>query len=200
MPDPYLLVVDAACINQNYDEEKRVQRRCAGVLGTAFASTFGHGLYDIVDGFPRGDEERDKVRELIGQIDMGPTNWHDVPLPAVEALFERPFWYRVWTLREVVLAKDALIVCGSREAPWTSIVPSAAVFILKAMLGEPILLSRQLDRIVRVMVDGGSDDDSLSRNLYVIKGSRQQWTDLRDYVYGILGLVDQEIASRIPVI
>ncbi|RYO93557.1 hypothetical protein DL766_003929 [Monosporascus sp. MC13-8B] len=161
--------------------------------------TLGHGLHNTLHDFPRSDEERAKVRELIGQIDMGPTNWHDVPFSAVEALFRRPYWHRVWTLQEVALAKDVLVVCGWREVPWPSIALSAAVFILKARLGVLISLSRKLDRIVRIMVDGGSNDDLLASKLYDTKGSRRQCTDPWDYIYDIPGLVDQEIPSRIPV-
>ncbi|RYP58983.1 hypothetical protein DL769_008735 [Monosporascus sp. CRB-8-3] len=223
IPDPYLLWVDAVCINRNDEEEKKVQVRLMGNISrraelviswigsgaendVALESlelfsqvTFGHGSHDILHDFPRNGEERDKVRELISQIDMGPTNWYDVPLPAVEALFRHPCWHRVWTPWELALAKDVLVVCGWREAPWPSIALSTAVFILKARLGVPISHSRQLDRIVRVMGDGGSDDDSPASKLYDTQGSRRECTNPQDYIYGILGLVDQEMASRIPV-
>ncbi|VUC31139.1 unnamed protein product [Clonostachys rosea] len=37
---------------------------------------------------------------------------------ALRDIVERPYWSRVWTFQEIVLAKNVLVLCGSYELPW----------------------------------------------------------------------------------
>ncbi|RYP05732.1 hypothetical protein DL765_009746 [Monosporascus sp. GIB2] len=134
IPDPYLLWVDAVCINKN-DAEERGYSYGSWAIYTAEPSchprpvAFMNTLHD----FLRSDEERAKLKWLLPRMSSS--------------------------------------CADGGEVPWPSIALSAAVFILKAKLGVPISLWRQLDRIVRVMVDGGSNDDSLAKQ-----------TDIEGYV------------------
>lgn len=34
-------------------------------------------------------------------------------------LFRRPYWNRIWVVQEVLLARDATILCGDRAVPWS---------------------------------------------------------------------------------
>jgi len=36
-------------------------------------------------------------------------------------LFSRPYWYRVWTFQELVLARAIVVHCGRNELPWSAI-------------------------------------------------------------------------------
>jgi hypothetical protein len=37
---------------------------------------------------------------------------------ALELLLERSWWKRIWTVQEIVLSKDPIVVCGSRFVGW----------------------------------------------------------------------------------
>ena len=41
---------------------------------------------------------------------------------AIECLFDRPWFSRVWTLQEAVLAKKIMVGCGSKWLPWEALV------------------------------------------------------------------------------
>lgn len=46
-------------------------------------------------------------------------NWSAETRQAVFDFINRPYWYRVWTFQELVLAKNINIICGSKLVPWT---------------------------------------------------------------------------------
>jgi hypothetical protein len=56
-------------------------------------------------------------------------------------VFSRPWWFRVWTLQEITLAKEAVIYCGERQVPWDYFEIFAQVFEVPQVLD--VLASQQ---------------------------------------------------------
>ena len=52
----------------------------------------------------------------------------------VQALFERRWFYRLWTLQEIVLAQDPTIICGGKCIDWT-VLPSFVQAVNHLRLG-----------------------------------------------------------------
>ena len=42
--------------------------------------------------------------------------------PLMELLFGRAYWFRVWVVQEIAYAKDVLLVCGSHQISYASVV------------------------------------------------------------------------------
>ncbi len=49
-------------------------------------------------------------------------NWSAETMQAVIDFINRPYWYRVWTFQELVLAKAIYIICGNRCVPWSMLL------------------------------------------------------------------------------
>jgi Heterokaryon incompatibility protein (HET) len=69
----------------------------------------------VGDTSPRGPGEKEaSYSEATPQ--QRQTNWE-----ALIALFERPWWERVWARQEVTLAKDATVHCGSKTCSFGAV-------------------------------------------------------------------------------
>ncbi|KAF7197696.1 Heterokaryon incompatibility protein 6, OR allele [Pseudocercospora fuligena] len=119
-----LLWVDAVCINQPDTKEKEGQielmsriysevQRCLIWLGPEDVQT--RHVFQVRRGFPRIRERLPKwiVRhKLEGRYSLMRFEAAD------RKLHDRPWFHRLWTLQEVLLAKSALVVCGSITLEW----------------------------------------------------------------------------------
>jgi hypothetical protein len=54
----------------------------------------------------------------VGEVE---TTFQEAEAGEVAQLLDRPWWQRVWIVQEVVLAKKAVIMCGSDEVSWESV-------------------------------------------------------------------------------
>ncbi|KAI0144748.1 hypothetical protein BJ166DRAFT_583014 [Pestalotiopsis sp. NC0098] len=81
----------------------------------------------ILDQAPMSDEAMHWIREIDQPSDYGaepsceerpraPSN-----MDSFRALFQRPWFRRVWVLQEIAFAQDAVFVCGPSEVSWDSI-------------------------------------------------------------------------------
>lgn len=55
------------------------------------------------------------MKRLIDGLNFGFQVDHEIPLEPIMALFERPWWKRVWTIQEVALSSQVYILCGSEK-------------------------------------------------------------------------------------
>ena len=135
-----LLWVDAVCINQEDENEKSLQ---VGMMGKIFSSAEKVLIY--LGEAAENSEDVPKLLKTIllalrqiqpskspkanwmvpekripyieyAELDLPPYDdrrWH-----SIQRLLDRPWFSRVWTLQEAVVAQKALVVCGNWEIPF----------------------------------------------------------------------------------
>ncbi|KAG5769211.1 hypothetical protein H9Q72_003483 [Fusarium xylarioides] len=133
---PTLLWVDAICINQD-DLDERAQQvalmqqiysRASSVLvwlGRATEQTVPAfrlllGLADISQS--SAEDQQAYIAHVI-KDECFKGHWI-----ALGELFQREWWHRVWTIQEVVLGSDILLICGPFAVKWGQIKQAIAVF------------------------------------------------------------------------
>ncbi|TAQ88902.1 hypothetical protein B7494_g2779 [Chlorociboria aeruginascens] len=144
---------------------------------------------------------RDGTKLMIAATDtmrLGiPRVEHDLWF-ALPALYRRDWFFRVWTFQEIMLAKNATVLCGDRAIPWTAF----------QHLGDK-LSDTQLLWISRPF---GQDRFSPLRDLqHPHKNGEWFWTYLQgardrscrfkeDRIFGMLALAPQSIQTKIKVV
>lgn len=123
--EPRTLWVDAICINQGDIVERGNQ---VSIMGDIYGHT-----YRTVVWLGSGDEDTERAFNICEQLAKqagileanpgpsvdGPTFPYDKNDSCLENLVDEcSWWKRVWVVQEIVLATDAMIVCGSNETDW----------------------------------------------------------------------------------
>ena len=152
------LWIDAICLNQADHEEKAVHVPLMGEIYENAKRT----LVWLGDAADDSDLAMDSLPRLLNIVQTMEPNvfppyasaWPDIllryGLPAVDepvwhalqALFSRQWFYRLWTLQEVVLARDPVVLCGSRCIDW-NILPLFAKAVTDTRLS--VLCFKQED-------------------------------------------------------
>ena len=113
------------------------------------------------------------------------------------ALFARPWFKRLWTFQEAILAPDRMIACGSKIQHWDTFL-HAVDACLRGQNWENFLASSTLPFLtIHNCIDMKPEDLRLSG---LIRGNwRREATDHRDKVYALYGLVQgyQEVPLEI---
>ncbi|KAK6856154.1 HET-domain-containing protein [Apiospora arundinis] len=119
---PRVLWVDALCINQTDIEERNSQVKQMGTiykmssqvlawLGPEYNNS--DMAFDFFETMP-GDPEMHWDPTKYPEIEEVYTLRHTI---AVNDLFDRSWWHRVWTVQESVLCPKLRFVCGARQLP-----------------------------------------------------------------------------------
>jgi hypothetical protein len=119
-----------------------------------------------------------------------PLNIEDDISSAFLALLERKYWRRLWIFQEILIARDVAILCEPSQLPWY-------------LLEEHVANVTRTHQILRDIVDGQARsiiNDKASQGqpfkpfldlgIAIFKYRHQECADVRDKVYGLLGLVD----------
>lgn len=101
---------------------------------------------------------------------------------ALAALFERPYWARIWVIQEVLLAREAIVVLGKSSVPLASLLKGQMVDSDKFHVSHVLPPWTQL---TGPSIDG--DVDAFLEML--IKASPCCASDGRDKVFALLGLI-----------
>ncbi|KAH7116534.1 heterokaryon incompatibility protein-domain-containing protein [Dactylonectria estremocensis] len=189
------LWIDAICINQEDQGEKSSQvqrmkeiyRNAKGVLvwvGKAKDHT---------------DLAFKQAKKLLACTDFDtqqaiwsePDEW----IKALNEIVKRPYWYRAWTVQEVVLAESALLCCGPHTMPFFEF----ARFLLQQMTRHHVkvgyALSSYLEMIFEMRKASYQDPPAGLFGL-AYKLRHRQCTVSHDRVYAFLGLLkSKEILS-----
>lgn len=116
---------DAVCIDQNNIQEKASQIPLMG-------SIYRNAAEVLVWLGPQSDHAMDMIENIGGRAitAVDPPGlmafYGQPPLrmysaqdwSAVDDLLQRPWWFRVWTHQEIVLARKATMLCGNRRLDW----------------------------------------------------------------------------------
>ena len=142
---PLRLWIDAICINQKDKIEKAEQ---VGLMKDVYRKAsrvivwLGEDSEHTVPGFRMlhgisslYDLDEAEVKDLVSCLvldDHFRSYWI-----ALGNLLLRPWWYRIWVVQEICLAREALLVCGQYAVDWDHIQKStAALFVCMDAIDE----------------------------------------------------------------
>ncbi|KAH8880293.1 hypothetical protein GQ53DRAFT_813423 [Thozetella sp. PMI_491] len=135
-------------------------------------------------------------------------------------LRQRPWWWRVWVIQEMVLARTAMVFCGYYSVPWEDIIDGLRVFEWMALYPSTEPRHRRVYSVVAdisqnllhlVSIYNGyrtSLQGDSARGMPLLEiilgaahsaGNGLQATDSRDKIYGLLGMVRQQDRDKIEV-
>ncbi|PMD29685.1 hypothetical protein L207DRAFT_520774 [Hyaloscypha variabilis F] len=217
--------IDAVCINQEDDEEKTQQvSQMRDIFADAEFVMMWVGEEDELTAFqfsmieiwanygvrvPESSQllehEREPLLEVTEAIEDEGVNEEDVEalllrtpeVPArMEKFFRRPYFTRSWIVQEVVVSRDAMLVCGSFWIPFDRFIDACYAMGVhspyRRLRGRGMMLEiinmELWQRRLRAEPDRSSDLDLL----YFLSIERdQEATDPRDKVFAFLGIADQ---------
>lgn len=208
--DPVKVWIDAVCIDQRNASEQSHQVQLMGKVYSQARMTYVW-LGEQADD---SDLAIDLIKAMgTGALDPAdPKTWISIPelfqhrrWRAIDQLFHRPFWYRLWVLQEVVLAEDVLVTCGNEQLTWNALV--AAFMILGGI--RQWKLWEHFDTQTALSISYSSFMNLgpfLKHRLFRTNGALTpvitqvmtatrylEVTDPRDKIYGLLGLADTSI-------
>ncbi|KAK5659022.1 hypothetical protein OQA88_1109 [Cercophora sp. LCS_1] len=218
---PVTLWVDAVCINQS-DVDERSQQ--VAIMRDIYASAeqviiwLGEDDEYTSDGLLNKINEIQRLEKTVADED-GKKRQLELMHQCADFYFTlaevRPWFYRVWILQELAMARnDPLVVCGRRSVPWSTLV-SVWNEIAKAVLselgtvffktqdkGDQDAEAAEPERVAKTKLDvldellnsrrqnGG---ETLQRLLILSRTS--QSTNPKDRVYALLGLLSPKETS-----
>jgi hypothetical protein len=185
-----------------------------------------NSIYDILvdeEGRPRCSMQEARAFKWLEKLpslcdpNLEPNPWHAIDFFQAE----HPYFRRVWILQEVVLAKKAVLVCGSHTIPFDKLVTLGATFgtLPENELLRPDFIPSQTWGLVQKFQAGTGlstiglyasiqemylsseeyrnyDPDMAFSMLFVATGLL--WlaaSDPRDYFYGLLGLSKIDVVA-----
>lgn len=171
------LWIDALCIDQRNLLEKNHQvRQMYQIFASASRVIIWLGLADDDSDFALShlDHVRTVSRQSISRI---------------ATIFRRPWSTRIWTFQEALAANtDSIVVCGNTTAPWQNVLRA-----LKDLLNHARHYpDRSLHRL-RYFLEVHSlhrTSQRLTLDKLIMASSDRQAKDRRDYIYALLGLMN----------
>ncbi|KAK3949298.1 heterokaryon incompatibility protein-domain-containing protein [Pseudoneurospora amorphoporcata] len=202
------LWVDALCINQNDNTEKSQQVQKMGAIYS--------GAEQVIAWLGPASNDSDYAIDILNT--PGAERWvmaeelDNDPLgqSAIVSLCDRPYWKRVWIIQELFLAKEFVVMCGSRSITEHQLnLCLGAILPGGSLSNSRHIEARQLSRHEFFRSLGRSAAQQhirakgrqvLSRNktlrywLYICATCKFRASDPRDYIYALLS-VSSEIAN-----
>jgi hypothetical protein len=191
------------CINQQDNEEKsaqvqlmaRIYRQADIVI--SWLGEGGDGI-DVALGFFRllknglSKGSDDIVHMLQDETETFAAGWL-----AVMQLFQHPYWSRVWILQEVLLAQRS-VLCAGDESCEISVLQfllvglemQVATSLSKAAREALFFPGAELARSLSLLYSERFGDAKMTLMDCLVLARERRATDPRDYIYGLLNLVD----------
>ena len=134
-PDPKTraLWVDAICLNQGDPKEKAIH---VPLMNEVYENA-SRTLIWLGDADENSDLALDNIESLTQKmltvenpaslsVQQALTNYgmpppEDPKWEAIKLLQLRPWFYRLWTLQEIVLSKETILMCGSKSTSWNTL-------------------------------------------------------------------------------
>ncbi|KAI9154865.1 Heterokaryon incompatibility protein [Paramyrothecium foliicola] len=211
---PRILWIDALCINQSDIAERNSQVR---MMGTIYASS-AEVLAYLGPEYNDSDLAFDFFETMPADIDR---HWDPKKYPelksvytldhtiAVNDLFERAWWQRVWTVQESVLCPKLRIICGPRQLPADQLFAVGKGWfrhlytccqdtwyeIFKSTAGQPGL--GDVCTALGKLGDMRAATEQFKFGQILSKFMSRNCSDPHDKLYGLLGFASKEEAAFI---
>ncbi|KAK3652901.1 hypothetical protein LTR56_004849 [Elasticomyces elasticus] len=198
--------VDAICINQADLTEKSPQIPLMRNI-YHYASEVAIWLGPVEDN--DADDNTDLAFDALDQISRWePDDRFYFGVLSLAKVLDRLWWKRVWTTQEVVVARNAVVYCGLRSAPWESFVKlrrvtreraftNAARVAFNDMRNEVLQYLQKSDFIYATdMAEAYQAGRRMQLgDLLLASGSRQA-KEPHDHVYALLGIASDAASIR----
>ncbi|KAG8166194.1 hypothetical protein KVR01_004746 [Diaporthe batatas] len=205
------LWIDAICIDQQNVAERSEQ---VGKMGQIYSSAtrvlvwlgpasldsdLAMGLVDHLGKVLRFDP----LSGTFMSTSVGATepHWAHItePLPyelpqlcALESLFARPWFERLWVVQEVLTSTEAIVICGRQQTSWQSIIVTVCCLVRK---DSKMRREGRTSRLVQI--DTVFDTSLDHRLLHLVDRTRTlQCTDDRDRIYAVLSLAKDKVQIK----
>lgn len=185
--------IDQICIDQNSTMEKNHQ---VGLMSQIYTKAeavivwLGPGLEQCLE-WPQteGYDEWCTTVEHDAQVCADNKEEFSVGTPAaLEQILDASYWTRLWVQQEVLLARHVILASGKTFVPAT-LLHRAVELVNEFRMVEPVL----------VIAAWSSGPYSYSLLEAVDHFSEKICLNPRDKVYGLLGMLDEDIRKRIIV-
>jgi hypothetical protein len=217
--------IDAICINQTDTTEKSHQIPLMGQiyrqaklviawLGDADEET--HLAFELMEAWGSLVTKRISSGQRVEDTKAEISKWLDRKAwVAVDNIFQRPYWTRLWALQECILAENLTIQCGGIHIDPR---PIADFLCAESNLRKPTYrqhiawLSDEQKNIIRprqgMMIDPfiilplikNTRKENFSYSELISSTKKMRCKDPRDRLFAILGLADlNSLARQIPV-
>ncbi|KAI2616258.1 heterokaryon incompatibility protein-domain-containing protein [Hypoxylon sp. NC1633] len=153
-----------------------------------------------------GSEPRPLSKAAIGLLQKDRTRLglppsHDPSYNALDALFERPYFRRVWIVQEIVMARETLVLCGTSPSTlsWDDLVavlryvPDLAGYT-KAM-PSALELGQMIERTRAAVIH--DDTRRLRLSTLLSRFNCFQATEPKDNIIGIIGMANSHLGLEI---
>ncbi|KAK0507108.1 hypothetical protein JMJ35_010566 [Cladonia borealis] len=220
----HVVWVDAICINQTDDAEKVTQIPLMREIYSRAACVMawvGREKDDSDILFTSMDYISDLLSKAKGRVTTNNLEDHGLPdkecviWRAMNRFFFRPWFQRLWVYQEIILAKELTILCGSGTTTWTSLIRLTKEIHRSGLYGflgvvqqndsEGIVLEMDSRHFIR-LVDKGRErymrrtgDESMFIASHFRDTRTLHCTFNVDRVYGLLGLVSENVQRRIEI-
>ena len=192
--------VDALCIDQSSVDERNSQ---VLLMKTIYSNAKGVRIW--LGESTLGSDEALTILECLGRqvpfrkIRLDRKKLNDRHVIFLNELMNRQWWTRVWVQQEYVLAKDITLHCGLRKVDFLEILKARGIndFITG--------YERWLSSTMQIIYDSGHLYTRHNRTgasgrefaQIVARGCFKDCTDLRDSIYGFLGLAEEDLVDAI---
>ncbi|KAK7927663.1 heterokaryon incompatibility protein [Apiospora marii] len=169
--------VDAVCINQLNNSEKSIQ---IALMRRIYTKSI-RCVVDLGEPTTGSDQALDRVNGIAGKDDHGPVSGQ--PLDhgdALNNLFHRPYFRRIWIIQEITSAPQVEVTCGSRSTDLRLLKHTSSV--------KPAWMDSFETQIETFQSESRYEGpEGLLRLLVDTKESES--SDPRDKIFALLGLV-----------
>jgi hypothetical protein len=208
-----LLWIDALCIDQSNDSERSSQ---VNMMGDIYESSKKNFVW-------LGEEAEDSslAMELLSSITANVQDSANAEAEisarlkviakddstqrkqswiALQKLFKRPYWTRVWIIQEILLSHPTTILCGNDTCTWDDICSLITLSTtqnvqLHTHEGRIAVLDRLLPPRLLVEIFHRRRHGKANFLDYLLISRQRSASDARDHVYGVLGLARPRIVD-----
>ncbi|KAL7895460.1 heterokaryon incompatibility domain-containing protein [Trichoderma sp. TUCIM 5745] len=134
-------------------------------------------------------------------------SWEEEIGDALDTIYQRSYWTRLWIIQELLLARSIVFFCGPKLTPWSVFrrLPRSVkgIFYEGGFTGMDIKLGstprgRHARSVLSALEERSSKEDQTEQQLHklVVNFGKAKCFDNRDRVFGLLGLACQKSPER----
>lgn len=193
-----VLWVDAICINQSDINERNHQVQ-------QMADIYSQARLVIAWLGPESEASR-AAFQFLAYCYHRPRDRRDMTedrgWDALENIYHRDYWKRVWIVQEICLAREVIIVCGHTQIPWTYITAlrNNRMHCWTQYLSKG---ERKFMRSLLARIDDARETHQRKRGciLWTLLESfeESECQEIHDRIYGFLGLASDYFNEGLPI-